>query len=207
MTWNEQHFLTILEEIVLNHPGGVGEYALYQLLKKRNIKPFSECDLRDDLTLFRIHFMLFHLLYRLKDQLKSQKKGDLEIHCLSIVFIPWKPEIDEKLPELPDAMRSYYLDLKELDRVGKEEVKTMLDTFWQQFSQWQEGGGEGGRKKALALLNLEESTTQSQIKKRYRSLALEHHPDRGGDPEQFRNIREAVDLLLVPLAQVDLMNS
>jgi len=41
------------------------------------------------------------------------------------------------------------------------------------------------RQQALAILGLPPNATRQQIKRRYRVLAKEHHPDRGGDQRQM----------------------
>ena len=38
------------------------------------------------------------------------------------------------------------------------------------------------------VLGVQESSNQDDIKKAYRKLSLKHHPDRGGDAEQFKKI-------------------
>lgn len=45
------------------------------------------------------------------------------------------------------------------------------------------------------LLGLQPSCTQDDIKKAYRSLAMKHHPDRGGDTAYFQKITEAYNTL------------
>lgn len=45
------------------------------------------------------------------------------------------------------------------------------------------------------ILGVSESTSQDEIKKVYRKLALEHHPDKGGNEETFKKISEAYDTL------------
>jgi len=40
-------------------------------------------------------------------------------------------------------------------------------------------------------LGVGKSATQDEIKKAYRSLAMKHHPDRGGDANKFKEIEEA----------------
>ena len=45
------------------------------------------------------------------------------------------------------------------------------------------------------ILGVTESATQDEIKKAYRKLAVEHHPDKGGNEETFKKISEAYDTL------------
>jgi DnaJ-class molecular chaperone len=44
-------------------------------------------------------------------------------------------------------------------------------------------------------LNVEPNATSSEIKKAYRKLALIHHPDKNGDPETFKKITAAYEIL------------
>ena len=45
------------------------------------------------------------------------------------------------------------------------------------------------------ILGVDENATGDDIKKAYRKLAMEHHPDKGGDEEQFKKISQAYDTL------------
>lgn len=45
------------------------------------------------------------------------------------------------------------------------------------------------------VLGIRKNAKQSTIKRAYRRLALIHHPDKGGDPEQFKRITEAYTVL------------
>jgi molecular chaperone DnaJ len=45
------------------------------------------------------------------------------------------------------------------------------------------------------ILGVTESATQDEIKRAYRKLAVEHHPDKGGNEETFKKISEAYDTL------------
>lgn len=47
-------------------------------------------------------------------------------------------------------------------------------------------------------LNLNESATAEDIKRAYRKMAMDAHPDRGGDPERFKNINAAYETLSDP---------
>lgn len=44
-------------------------------------------------------------------------------------------------------------------------------------------------------LGLEKSASIEDIKRAYRNLALQHHPDRGGDQEKFKKIAESYEIL------------
>ncbi len=46
------------------------------------------------------------------------------------------------------------------------------------------------------ILGVERDATPEEIKKAYRALSKIHHPDVGGDPEEFRKLQEAYDCLM-----------
>ena len=45
------------------------------------------------------------------------------------------------------------------------------------------------------ILSVPENANNDEIKKSYRKLAMEHHPDKGGNEEKFKKISEAYDVL------------
>jgi curved DNA-binding protein len=49
------------------------------------------------------------------------------------------------------------------------------------------------------ILGVDKNADQLQIKKAYRSLVKQHHPDQGGDPETFKKINEAYEVLGDPV--------
>lgn len=70
------------------------------------------------------------------------------------------------------------------------------------------GGMPGGRRRPpqrdekpevkdeyYKVLGCEKTATGKQIRKCYRKLALKHSPDRGGDPEIFKKVNEAYEVL------------
>lgn len=52
--------------------------------------------------------------------------------------------------------------------------------------------------KYYTALAVERTATQDEIKKAYRKMAIKNHPDKGGDPEKFKEISQAYDVLSDP---------
>jgi DnaJ-class molecular chaperone len=48
------------------------------------------------------------------------------------------------------------------------------------------------------VLGLQKGASDADIKKAYRKLAMKHHPDKGGNPEEFKKIQAAYDILSDP---------
>jgi curved DNA-binding protein CbpA len=57
------------------------------------------------------------------------------------------------------------------------------------------------RQQALNVLGLPSNATRQQIKRRYRTLAKQYHPDRGGDQQQMQRIIAAYELLMKDTSQ------
>ena len=175
-----------LRAILADHPGGLREYDILQILR-------GEQPLRglDELGLFRIHFLLFHHLYRLRIALEARGLGSVEIHCLKTRLVPAPPSApnDAHLPLAPDPLAEYYLDLGNLERTTREEVQDLMRWFWRAYRV------HGRREEALSTLGLGVKATWLEIRRRYRELVRSHHPDRGGDPDPFLRVTEAMEIL------------
>ncbi|KAK2195729.1 bifunctional Heat shock protein DnaJ [Babesia duncani] len=52
--------------------------------------------------------------------------------------------------------------------------------------------------KLYKLLEVNKDATENEIKKAYRKMAIKHHPDKGGDPEKFKEISKAYEILSDP---------
>lgn len=173
--------------ILRAHPDGLSEHDLIRKLAHDD-PAFGPDAYTDELSLFQCHFILFHHLYRLRDDLWHKRQGDLAIHCLKIALRPC-PDGTGHLPATPDPLRAYYLDLTHLEKTGKQEVLQLLDAFWRRYTR------HDRRAEALAELGLADPVDYLEIKRSYRELAMEHHPDRGGEMEKLQAINAAMELL------------
>jgi DnaJ family protein A protein 2 len=57
---------------------------------------------------------------------------------------------------------------------------------------------KGNSTRYYEILGVSASATPDELKKAHRKLALQHHPDKGGDSEKFKEINEAYDVLKDP---------
>jgi DnaJ family protein A protein 2 len=49
--------------------------------------------------------------------------------------------------------------------------------------------------KLYNILEVSNNATQDEIKKKFRKLVVIHHPDKGGDPDKFKEINNAYEIL------------
>lgn len=181
-------FAGILLEILRLHPEGLSEYTLLQRLREDSRVDFADRRPDDTLDLFRTHFLLFHHLYRLRDRLRDEGGGDLEIHTLNIRWLGTDTSSAQALAR-PDPLRDYYLDLANLEGTTRAELDDLLGRFWARLSRFDRRG------EALAVLELPAGADLAAIRRQYRRLAMRHHPDRGGDRTRLQAIHAAMAIL------------
>ena len=183
-----QSFFTDIENIVRSYPAGLSEFELIKRLRALH-DDFPLLAISDNrLALFRCHFLLFHSLYLLQTRLWRQEAGHLEISPLCIKLVPYQPGASGLCQ--PDPLRDYYLDPQNLETTSEEDVESMLNAFWNRYRD------PNGRRQALRALGLDDPVDDTKIKRRYRKLAMQHHPDRGGDTLALQTINAAIRTLL-----------
>lgn len=179
-----------LYQLLLAAPAGLGEYQLIQQLKQCHCTHIPHLPLTDKLVLFRTHFLLFNALYLLRDRLRGGRSAHLAIDPLCIRLLPYRAG-HAALSE-HDPLRDYYLDLDNLRDTDERDVEKLLASFWTRM----QGGEE--KQAALKLFELNDSQQPldfATIKHRYRQLASQHHPDRGGSTERLQSINKAMEIL------------
>ena len=143
---------------------------------------------RNNHALFKAHFLLFNILYQLRNRLLEQRLGFLDINPVKIRLLPYQ-DGEASLDEY-DALMEYYLDFSNLENISAREVDEMLAGFYIKLA------NNDKRQEALQVLGLEDPVDDHTIKKQYRRLAMEHHPDRGGDHTVLQEINSAVKILI-----------
>ncbi len=182
-----------------SHPTS-SEFELLKSLQQAGFSEFSTSF--EPLVLFRSHFLLFHILFRLQDEWFTEDIAILEINSTKITFKPYvNPTESQKPPGVvsvinQDAqLKAYYLDYSEFLNTQEEDVVTLLSDFWIKYAQLPE---ESERQAALSLLKIEipfKELTRADIKKAYQKACYLHHPDKGGDADKFVLILNAYQLL------------
>jgi len=177
-----------LLKILENSPEGISEYELiHQIKDELEIEDKNQL-FRDSHKLFTVHFFLFHALYHLRSRLWTEKKWILEITPLKIHLAPWHQTGNLSLADT-DVMSGYYMDIKNLEQTGKEDVEYLLNCFWRRYLNQDE------KYTALQTLELTEPVTLDDVTIQYRKLAMKYHPDRGGSTEKIQEINNAMTLL------------
>ncbi|MBN4079115.1 hypothetical protein JYT26_00585, partial [Beggiatoa alba] len=183
-----QKRLDLLHRVLRAHPAGISEYDLIKTLGAEDETNFNHERLRDKLSLFQTHFLLFHALYCLHNQLRAEQTAHLDIHTLCIQLRTFTASSNAQLGR-HDPLREYYLDLNNLEKTNANDVEILLTQFWTRFI------SHDDRRSALAILELEDPVDWPAIKTQHRRLAMQHHPDRGGDETRLQAINAAMDML------------
>lgn len=168
-----------LETLLLRRYGEITEQQLLSLLQ---LKPLSKIT-DSQLALFQLHFVLYHLLYRIAERWAQTETAFLEIGLAQIKISPWQSD----LPMLTDSKGAYYADWGNYWRMTPIALSERLTQFWQSYQQ-RYGNATSialSDDEALSLLQLDWPCSLSELKKAFRKQSLKHHPDRGGDKQSF----------------------
>lgn len=187
---NENPLLLPILTLLREHSDGISEYELLRQLRQQGLFDTLSLAEQDELALFQQHFLIMNALYRLQGELSVEGDCCLQISPL-LIKLGSKPATDPALIALPElsGVAAYYLDWSHFHSTDAAQVRALLADFWRRLQSPEQ------RQQALQVLDLPTDSSQQQIRQRYRQLASQHHPDRGGDARRFIQLREAYELL------------
>lgn len=185
-----------LSDILLARVEPISEFELIRLLQNPPYELLGEHALRGQLDLFQTHFLVFHCLYVLRHEWGQEGLGRLRIEPLAIALEPVAQACrDTSEVTKADPLASYYLDLDHLAQTKEQDVASLLGQFWQRFGQRQEVTADQ-RSQALVVMNLTAMPScQAQLKRRFRHLIHQRHPDKGGSHEAMQELQWAYKIL------------
>ena len=163
-----------------------GSYKVHELLaelRRQELIPPLPGD--EQQQLFRLNFLIMNALYQLQAELYEEGWW-LVISTLDIRLEPIGAAADTgSALARGEALRSYYLDWQVFWQTDRDEVEALLGSFWRAYAR------DEHRAEALTLFALPAGAGPDAIRRRWRELALQHHPDRGGDADTFIRLRWA----------------
>ena len=137
--------------------------------------------------LFKKNFLIMNALFQLNEDLIGTQYIVI-IETLEIRLI----NINENQISKPNKnLKDYYLDWANFE-TNSEAIESLLNTFWQNYSTYDVKNTYSPEKisSALQFFQLPESATATQISKRWKTLALKHHPDKpNGDKDVFQQLQ------------------
>lgn len=178
-----------IRRILYEYPAGMSEYELINHLERQFVNETDQSTIfRDSLQLFQVHFIVFHVLYRIRQELWNDGLGILDINPVSICIREYMDHASDSLAQ-PDPLAEYYGDLANLENITADEIDQMLGKFWATFVT------AADKQEAMEILELSEPLDMQVIRERYRRMVMRHHPDRGGSHEKILQINQAMRVL------------
>ncbi|ROQ46797.1 DnaJ-like protein [Marinobacter sp. 3-2] len=187
-----QHLLVAVEHEIRSTPAGMNELSLIKALQGQPWELLGDVVFSEPEKLYPVHFLLFHVLYRLRDQL-SEAGENLQISPLNIRIEKQSVVSGEGVPDGVDTLRQFYLDLSQY-RLPEEAIQRMMNDFW---------AGEPGQapaqaetREAAEILGFQAVPSDfPTVKKRFRRAVMNAHPDRGGKTETIQDLNQAFAVL------------
>lgn len=185
-----------ISDILLAQVTPVSEFELIRTLQREPYELLSERALRGSLSLFQTHFLVFHCLYRLRDEWRVEQLCDLRIEPLAIGCEPLATGQGQSLPATEDKLRAYYLDMSHFDSTSGRDVDDLLAGFWQELGQPEPSIHADERSRAMIIMDLDTMPeSQRQLKRLYRQQVHQNHPDKGGASEAMHSLQWAYQVL------------
>lgn len=137
----------------------------------------------------------------LKQKIRKLKKLELKIrYGFSEEFIN-KPSSADKIDRLPLVWKEFFnlgtqsgskarYSFDDLKRMDKDGLKQVFEEYWffVYYRMYQDNGlytEQMPKPELLEYLGLPFDADQAALRKRFRELCKQYHPDEGGDPQKF----------------------
>ncbi|MEP1216275.1 MAG: DNA-J related domain-containing protein [Marinobacter sp.] len=187
-----QHLLVATEHILRQNPAGINELGLIKTLQKAPWELIGAVNFAEPDKLYPVHFLLFHVLYRLRDQLAASGET-LTISPLVIRLQKSTVVSGTGVPDQADELRKFYLDLSKYE-MPEESINRMMDDFW--------AGRSGYRPEPVEIREAADTlgfdgipAGFDEVKHRFRRAVMQAHPDRGGETEAIQDLNQAFSVL------------
>ncbi|WP_372762607.1 DNA-J related domain-containing protein [Pseudoalteromonas sp.] len=161
-----------------------------ELMRRGHISSLDPIPERD---LFKRNFLIMNALYQLQQQLHTAQQlvlGGAHIELISVTT-------DAMLAK-HDPLRDYYLQWQNFE-TSSAEIAALLTDFWRRFNQQTNVDNAvtiDTRTQLLAQWQLPQHSTLKAVQKRWRQLALQHHPDKAnGAAHTFRQLKTQYEQL------------
>lgn len=189
-----QHLMIAVETILRARPAGLSELDLIRTLEAPPWELLEAVDFSSPERLYPVHFLTFHTLYRLRDDLGSHGE-QLSISPFLIRLSPSRVVAGHGPLAESDKLRAFYLDLDQY-ALSEKTVNQMMDDFWAGRSGRQPAADEV--RSAAGTLGFEGLPDEfDEVKYRFRRAVMQAHPDRGGRTEDVQALNEAFGILRV----------
>ncbi|WP_096275519.1 DNA-J related domain-containing protein [Marinobacter sp. LV10R510-11A] len=194
-----QHLLVAVEHELRSSSLGIDELSLIKKLQKPPWKLIGELEFHDTQKLYPVHFLLFHVLYRLRDTL-AEAGEKLTISPMRIGIERQDTIGGNGMPGTVDSLRSFYLDLSQYE-LPEDSINQMMDNFWAGYKGMAPSRPETLQAaKVLGFDSVPDSFLT--VKQAFRRAVMQAHPDRGGETEAIQSLNEAFTVLKAHFSQM-----
>ncbi|MFT7388408.1 MAG: hypothetical protein ACI8VC_001654 [Candidatus Endobugula sp.] len=193
---HQNHLLEPISCLLSTQAAPMSEYTLIQQLQGQGwLDPIN---LADTLSLYSTHFIVYNALYQLQPRYRDQQQH-LRISALDIGLQDVSTGLSAgTMPayslahgyhEENEALRDFYLNWDNVDTATQQSVDTLLNGFWKRYVEDDE------LTMAFVHLELDMRAPYIDCKQKYRQLAMQHHPDRGGEERRFKEVQHAFSVV------------
>ncbi|MFC4258703.1 DNA-J related domain-containing protein [Marinobacter lacisalsi] len=183
-----QQLSAAVEACLREARGGLSELELIRRLQAPPWQIVGSVDYANPAALYPVHFLLFHVLYRLRDEL-AERGETVTISPLTISLRESDVVAGTGLPDNSDPLRAFYLDLNHY-KMSEDDVLRMVDDFW--AGRVHQRPAKKSAAEAASVLGFDALPADFLVvKHRFRRAVMQAHPDRGGDTERVQQLNEA----------------